>query len=186
MDRNKMKTATENLENDHVYILRLIDIMQALVVTEAPDVTDLESVVFLISNYADGIHHEKEEQLLFPRMSEKGFSMNQGPVAVMLQEHERGRNFVKGMRSGIARYKEGDADGLQLVRENMAGYVSLLTNHIAKENNILFRMADQAFSERDQSELLEEFSRIENAGGANGIYKQALDTIARLVAKYLA
>ena len=37
----------------------------------------------------------------------------------------------------------------------MAGYAELLQNHIGKENNILFRMADRALSESDHKDLLD-------------------------------
>ncbi len=61
----------------------------------------------------------------------------------MLSEHIQGRNFVKGMAENIALYKEGDMPALEQVFINMTGYVNLLRTHISKENNILFRMADQ-------------------------------------------
>ena len=43
----------------------------------------------------------------------------------------------------------------------MAGYAELLQNHISKENNILFRMADNALSEKDQQDLLKQFEEAE-------------------------
>ena len=82
-----MNSATKNLENDHVYILRLIDVMEIITKSIRPDIGDLESIVNLIKNYADGSHHAKEENLLFPLLAQRGFSREQGPVAVMLQEH---------------------------------------------------------------------------------------------------
>ena len=45
--------------------------------------------------------------------------------------------------------------------QNMRGYAELLVNHIGKENNILFRMADKVLSENEQHELLSDFEKIE-------------------------
>jgi len=104
-----MKTATQNLEEDHVYILRLIDVMERMSQSSGGSVKDFETVVYLIKNFADGVHHAKEENLLFPMMVKKGFSNQQGPVSVMLQDHIQGRNYVKGMADGINRLKEGDS-----------------------------------------------------------------------------
>ena len=67
-----MNTATKNLENDHVNILRLIDVMEKMAQTSNTSVENLETVVRLIRDYADGFHHAKEENLLFPLMVKKG------------------------------------------------------------------------------------------------------------------
>ena len=37
-----MNTATQNLENDHVYILRLIDVMEKMVINCATDTAHME------------------------------------------------------------------------------------------------------------------------------------------------
>ena len=156
-----MKTATQNLENDHVHILRLIEVMERITQSPDPDVVHLETIVKVIREFADGLHHAKEEQLLFPLMVQKGFSNQTGPVAVMLHDHEEGRNFVKGMAESISLYKTGNSDAVKVIYSNMLGYTDLLKNHIAKENNVLFRMADNVLTLAEQESLLLEFSKIE-------------------------
>ena len=145
-----MKTATKNLENDHVNILRLIDVMEKMILVKSTNTEHFEKTVSLIKSYADGLHHAKEENLLFPLMGKRGFSIDQSPIAVMLHDHVQGRDFVKGMIEGIAEYKTGNQTALSKIYENMQGYIILLRSHIAKENNVLFRMADNALSENDQ------------------------------------
>lgn len=157
-----MNTATQNLENDHVHILRLTDIMLEMVEQKCTGTDHFELVVNLIRNFADGLHHAKEEELLFPLLGEKGFSPEQGPVAVMLMEHVQGRNFVKGVSDGIAGLKKGNSGAIQQVYENLSGYAILLQNHISKENNILFRMADQMFSADEQQTLIDQFAVVES------------------------
>jgi hemerythrin-like domain-containing protein len=156
-----MNTATKNLENDHVHILKLIDVMEQITTRENPDVNHLEKIVDLIRNFSDGMHHAKEENIFFPLLAQRGFSSEQGPVAVMLHEHVLGRNFVKGMAESIALFKKGNRDALNEIFRNMNGYSSLLRNHISKENNILFRMADNALSESDNNDLLNSFDEAE-------------------------
>ena len=126
-----MERATENLENDHQHILKLIDVMEVMVKLPEPNISQLEEIVNLIRQFADGLHHAKEENLLFPMMAEKGFSPNQGPVAVMLMDHEQGRGFVKNMAENIQLYKSGQSNALTLIYSNMLGYTDLLSNHIA-------------------------------------------------------
>ena len=158
-----MKTATQNLENDHVYILRLTEVMQRMAKGGASDPAHLKAVVHIIQNYADGLHHKKEEDLLFPLFEQRNEGGHCGPVGVMLMEHEQGREYVKGMVENTEQFENGNQAALQLVHHNMLGYSELLQNHIYKENNILFRMADDIFSEDDQNMLLNKFDKIEYA-----------------------
>lgn len=156
-----MNTATQNLENDHVYIIRLLDVMEKMVINCATDTAHMEMVVNLIKTYADGFHHAKEEKVLFPLLVEKGFSNEQGPVSVMLHDHVEGREFVKGISERIDVYKAGNVSALPEIYQYMQGYVDLLRAHIGKENNVLFRMADKALSNDEQLELLNKFGSIE-------------------------
>ena len=158
-----MNTATKNLEDDHVHILRLIGVMERVIGTDSPDISHLEGIVDIIRNFADGLHHAKEENQFFPFLATRGFSLSQGPVAVMVNEHSRGRDYVKGMAENIALYKGGNVSALGRIYSNMAGYAELLQNHINKENNILFRMADNALSVTDHENLLKQFAEAENA-----------------------
>lgn len=180
-----MMTAIQNLENDHIYILRLTDVMEKIAQKDTPDIAELETIVYLIKNYADGFHHAKEENLLFPLMAEKGFSTEQGPVAVMLYEHEQGRNFVKGITNGIAQYKENIDGSLAIIVSNIRGYIALLRNHIYKENNILFRMADKALSHEEQELLIKEFGKVESSNVCGGVLKDCAASIDALSKKYL-
>ncbi|MFN8240382.1 MAG: hemerythrin domain-containing protein [Bacteroidales bacterium] len=156
-----MITATLNLENDHVHILKLTDIMVSMARSSCSEAGDMEKVINIIKNYADGIHHAKEEKLLFPLLAERGLSMQQGPVAVMMHEHVEGRAFVKGMRDNLDMFISGNKEAIVRVHENMLGYAGLLQNHISKENNVLFRMADRMLSGTDQDKLLAKFSGVE-------------------------
>jgi len=179
-----MNIATQNLEDDHLYILRLIDVMESMTTHPAPEVADLEEAVELIKSYADGLHHTKEETLLFPLMAEHGFSSTQGPVAMMLHEHTIGRAFVKGISDNIELLKGGDLSAFNLVSANIKGYSELLQNHIYKENNMLFRMADGALTESDQQSLFQQFEQLENKGGPNSTKGDFIARIARLEQTY--
>lgn len=181
-----MNTATANLEKDHVHILKLTDVMEQIVKTKSADLNDITTIVELIRNFADGLHHAKEENLLFPKMAEKGFSPVQGPVAVMLNDHTMGRNFVKGILENMDKYNTGDKQAMDLIYSNMIGYVDLLRAHIAKENNILFRMADNVMSAEEQQSLLNEFKSVENSSSNKGLASYAEGKIDELTTKYKA
>jgi hemerythrin-like domain-containing protein len=180
-----MNTATANLENDHVHILQLTEIMERITRSELPDTGHIETVIDVIRNFADGIHHAKEEHLLFPKLEEKGFSPYQGPVAVMLHEHVEGRNFVKGIVENLSLYKNGNKEAVSGIYKNMLAYSALLENHIAKENNILFRMADNVLSNEEQSKLLSQFEEEENNAKSGKKATDYVSEIIRLAELYL-
>ncbi len=180
-----MNSATKNLENDHVHILQLIEVMEQMVQLPDPNIADLEEVVELIRNFADGLHHAKEENFLFPLMAEKGFSLQQGPVAVMLMDHEQGRGFVRGMSENIQLYKNGQLSALNLIYANMKGYMELLSNHIAKENNILFRMADNVFTTENHQSLNSQFSVIDAGSAAGNASTDYISRINKLANQYI-
>jgi hemerythrin-like domain-containing protein len=180
-----MNTATQNLENDHVYILKLTDIILAMVEQQSTTTDHFEMVIDLIRNFADGTHHVKEEEFLFPLLGEKGFSAEFGPVAVMLHEHEEGRNYVKSALEAIQQFKTGNKSALQNIYENLSGYAYLLQNHIDKENNILFRMADEVFSNEEQQTLINQFADIEKNAGKEFKLDNSIQKIEALAGKYL-
>ena len=179
-----MNSATRNLENDHVYVMKLTDVMKEITRSGKPDINHIESVIDIIRNFADGLHHAKEENLLFPALEKKGFSAKQGPVGVMLLEHVEGRNFVKGMAENLELFKKGSKAAVELLYQNMLGYAELLDSHILKENNILFRMADNVLSEAEQKNLLKEFESIEQNRAAGTRVTDYIDRINALAVTY--
>jgi hemerythrin-like domain-containing protein len=180
-----MERATEDLINNHTIIQRVMDVMESITTVNDPSVEHLEFIVTIIREYADGFHHAKEEGLLFPKLVEKGIPQEFGPIGMMLSEHEEGRNFVKGMADNLALYKAGNKDALKSIYLNMNGYVDLLRNHISKENNILFRMADQVLTDKEQAKLLELFGDTEASGIGKAKIDAFLTKIKELEAIYI-
>jgi hemerythrin-like domain-containing protein len=132
---------------------------------------------------ADRCHHAKEEDLLFVAMEEAGIPRQGGPIGVMLHEHTLGRGYVQGMADGLAAYKMGGG-GAQ-VAGNARGYVELLTQHIHKEDHILYPMADRALSAAKQAELAEGFERVERERVGPGKHEAYHALLDRLEGAYL-
>ena len=179
-----MKLATDNLIDDHVLIVEVMDFMDYITTIDNPDVEHLEFIVSFIREFADGHHHAKEEGLLFPKLVEKGMPKEQGPIGVMLSEHDKGRAYVKGMAENISLYKSGKNEALKAVYLNMKGYTSLLRDHIHKENNILFKMADNFLSGEEQNQLLEKFNQEETANNVQSKKEHFISRIKEFTAVY--
>ena len=154
----------EQLKEEHQAILLMLRIMEAackkLEAREDVSKDDLNNMVKFIKEFADKSHHLKEEDLLFPAMEEVGIPREGGPIGVMLTEHTMGRDYVKGLSVGIEEYAKGITDAAKQIIENARNYASLLSNHINKEDNILYPMAEMRISNEKQNELLKEFERV--------------------------
>ncbi|MCL4557513.1 MAG: hemerythrin domain-containing protein [Deltaproteobacteria bacterium] len=140
----------------------------------------LKACVDFIRTFADTCHHAKEEGVLFAEMETHGMPRNGGPVGVMLAEHEMGRGYVKGMAKAIDDYEKGDAGAGKEFAKNARGYIGLLSQHINKEDNILYPMAEDMLSDMDQ-ELVGRFEEIEKrlGEGVHERYEKIVDQLER-------
>ncbi len=154
---------TEILMQEH----RLIERVLAALETQAKsilagglfDTERSKETIRFIREFADHYHHAKEEDQLFPAMERCGFSREAGPIAVMLAEHDDGRSHVKRM-AGAVEDPDREAAGEDYAKA-ARNFVDLLRNHIMKEDEILYPMADQGLSEADQADLLVRFRQVE-------------------------
>jgi len=128
-----------------------------------------------IADFADGYHHGKEEGVLFEVMARNGMLMDDGPIAMMVYEHEQGRAITRGLRDAANALAAGDASVAETVARYARDYSELLTHHIYKEDNILFPMADQVVVPQDQDEILSEFERVEGEQARKGSKASYLD-----------
>jgi len=157
--------ATENLKEEHQVILRMIKVLivasERLERGEDVSLDVFKKALDFIRTFADRCHHGKEQDTLFPALGERGIPTQGGPIAVMLMEHEQGRQFVRGLAEAVARYESSDNTAKSAIIENARGYAELLDQHIYKEDNILYPMGDRVLSQADNEELLEKFEKIE-------------------------
>lgn len=156
---------TDVLRNEHVYIKEMLSILNKILREiergQNVSVQDLSKVLNFIRVFADKCHHGKEEDILFPVMEEAGVPRYGGPIGVMLMEHEEGRRYVKAMSEAVEEYISGSLNALEKFVENAGNYISLLEQHIWKEDTILFNLADQCISSRVKMELVQKFEEFE-------------------------
>jgi hemerythrin-like domain-containing protein len=175
---SEIMKATKQLMDEHEGIKLMLDIIgkicRKIESKQEVDSKTLDQIIEFLRTFVDKCHHAKEEELLFPALEKVGIAKEGGPIGVMLQEHEAGRKLVKSMAGEIDRYKK-DKQATAKFLEYGRGYIKLLTDHIEKENNVLFRMADMRLSEKEQDKLYEEFEKIEvvriGAGKHEGFHK---------------
>ena len=143
-----------------------------------------QEAVDFIRNFADRCHHGKEEDRLFPAMVRKGVPNENGPIGVMLFEHEQGRNFVAAMAAAISAHEQGEKEAAKLFAFSAEQYVQLLRAHIQKEDQILFPLADRVMSDDDRTELLKQFDIVEKEHMGAGTHEKYLKMAESLAQAY--
>jgi hemerythrin-like domain-containing protein len=155
---------TQQLVYEHENILKLLTVLERLgdlATTGAPPLERMAAAVDLVRDYADGLHHGKEESLLFPMLESRGVPRDGGPIGCMLREHEVGRGAVAAMSDALDRMRAGEEDAGGAFAAASGAYVALLHDHIAKENQVLFPWAEDLLSDDDRLALVEAFDALE-------------------------
>ncbi len=110
--------------------------------------------------FGDKVHNKKEEEVLFPRMGDRGIPVEGGPLGVMLMEHEAERVLLGKMVAALPGFEAMDLEArLQFKAEGM-DYLKVRAEHIWKENDVLYPMGLKLFSSEDNKQILTEFGRI--------------------------
>lgn len=170
--------ATQILRAEHEVILDVLDCLEKLAIQTSSsrnlDAGTARDILHVLATFADKCHHGKEEGALFPLLVRRGLPEKVGPLAVMLSEHQAGRAEIAGMREALVASDSGRTDAVHPFAAHAHAYVDLLRDHIAKENNVLFPMADGMLSEADQEEVLERFSAVESDDLGAGVHERCI------------
>jgi hemerythrin-like domain-containing protein len=161
--------ATDILMEEHRLIERVLDALQAAA-NHLSRGTAVRPGFFIdaadfIAGFADGCHHHKEEDVLFGAL---GGPETGGAVEMMLDEHQAARLLTRGMRDAARRLEAGDDTARAAVVTNARRYVALLRDHIVKEDEMLFPMADEMLSAEQQGQVMQGIERIEGEEDAAG------------------
>ena len=178
--------STSSLRRDHDLIEKVLKSMWASIPLLKSGKIIPESIILQVidfsKNFTDVCHHGKEENTLFPELEKKGMPRNAGPIAVMLMEHEVTRKLAAKMEESANTYiKSGDAT--QLISD-MQEYINHVVQHIWKENNRLFEMAEKALiNDVDfvNSGLLDvENSKLKHIGKTREDYENFAEDMSKL------
>jgi len=178
---------TETLKIEHQAILLMLEVVEAvsrkLEAAESIPAEHLTKIVDFIRGFADKCHHAKEEDLLFPAMEKTGIPRRGGPIGVMLIEHTEGREYVRKMKEAAEKYAAGEKKAGLRFAENARGYAALLSQHIHKEDNILYPIADARLSPQVQAGLEKDFERVEEevvGAGKHEEYHRLLEKLEKI------
>jgi hemerythrin-like domain-containing protein len=152
---------TDELMKEHQMILKYLELMERYI--EFSKASRRENILLekaqdfisFIQIFTDTYHHAKEEDVLFKYMQAPGVLSHCNPLPVMLSEHEQGRMYVLNMIDAVAN------SNIESLYEIIYGYCQLLKQHIFKEDNVLYSMAENGLSDEDKIAIESEYQQIE-------------------------
>lgn len=165
------KDITQALVHEHTLILRMLAVLERnAILTAEGEYTNYrfyEEAVDFIRSYADRFHHAKEEDVLFEALVRNGMPRENSPVAAMLMEHDRGRAYVKAMEEAARAAAGGDATRNRDIADNALGYLTMLREHIDKEDNILYPLAERVIPPEMRDGIIAGYRTAETRTPAN-------------------
>ena len=175
--------STASLRRDHDLIEKVIKAMESTIqlLNDGKQIPEsiLLPVIDFSKNFTDVCHHSKEENSLFPALEQAGMPRNMGPIAMMLMDHERTREIGKEMENSAKDYIFS-GNSKKLISD-MQQYVEHITEHLWKENNKLFMMAEarlQYVAKHVDKELNDiEESKLKEIGKTREHYEQLAETL---------
>jgi len=156
--------ALDQLRADHELILQTLNEVEKLCEDlkreKKLDLIKWKKFIQFVREFADGLHHHKEERFLFPSLHKAGLPIEDGPIGCMLHEHDMGRKYIQSLEKSLNQWNENNIEVEEEILSNTFGYLELLRNHIQKENQILFVMADQMLSDSEKENLKKCFNEM--------------------------
>ncbi|MEK6589397.1 MAG: hemerythrin domain-containing protein [Nitrospinota bacterium] len=158
-----MSRPTEILSNDHRVVLEKLNVLDRTInnIKSQDAKKTLEDLKLFIKKEME-VHFTKEEDALFPEI-EKFMPREAGPLGVMLMEHEDLYKYEDNLVRGIDLFIKNESNGeaIKLIKENGTNYINLLREHIYKEDNMLFMMADMHLEEDQIKEIMRKFEELD-------------------------
>ncbi|MBT4970563.1 MAG: hypothetical protein HOM80_16275 [Bacteroidetes bacterium] len=168
----KYSPPLKQLVDEHVNIMQVIycipDIIELIGKSVDLDKNLVLNTVRFIQEYADKYHHAKEEDILFD-YADKSLEI----INVIKEDHTTSRNHMKAVIEAVER---GDKNE---IANRMTAYAKLLTEHIKKEDEILYPWIDRSLTTTQVGELFQKFSDSNNTLGRE-LPKRNLDFMKSL------
>ncbi len=158
---------TRALVDEHVLIIKGLQCLRVardkIERNQHPPIVFFETAVPFFRNYADKYHHYKEEFLMFGFLARKKEGELDLEIGSLRHQHEVGRRFLTRLERSINGYAMNSEIAITSLLENLASFISVLSRHIFREDNLFFPMVEQELSSDEKVLLMEQFKLEEAA-----------------------
>ncbi|TKB06401.1 hemerythrin domain-containing protein [Desulforhopalus sp. IMCC35007] len=142
------------LVDEHKLIKRWLLLIPQLIkdfdFTSAEDRRVVEHGIDFIRSYADHLHHGKEEDILFTYFDDTAEIFR-----VIYEDHRKARALVQEMLYAL------DTVNIEVLTSNLQEYAALLSEHIHKEDEVLFPWLDSRLAKEQVNELTTRFENFD-------------------------
>ena len=146
------KNPTEILRKEHEKVLKILDSLEKDI--EDKDIGSMKKEIAVLEKEFDKHSLNKEEKVLFPEI-EKFMPRDGGPTGMMIIEHKDLTESIGNFNLAI---KTKNLDKLEGVGNHI---ITLLREHINKENNMLFMMAEMHLDDKQKRIIIKKFKEID-------------------------
>lgn len=158
----ELSKGLRQLKSEHLPLLAQLEGLFNLN-TQIQEDTGIENIfdelIIKVNEFKSALdpHSEREEGVLFPMMGVY-IGTTTGPIAVMEYEHDQAKAKIHEFldKAGSSKTEQEKKDLSDLVKN--AYYI--LTEHFAKEENVLFPMAQRMLSGDEKEELYQRIQEI--------------------------
>ena len=136
------------LINDHAIIEKGLILLEKQMERKTQmNIKTVQALLEFLWDFGEQFHNQKEEQIYFPLLIKKGLPP-QGPIGVMLSEHESERTYINDLKKFAAEYAESKVMPDKFI-STAIDYIELTKGHIWKENDILYPMGKNFIQPND-------------------------------------
>ncbi len=143
------KIPTDILRKEHDKVLKILDSLESNL--NEKDIRQSKNNINTLQEEFNKHSLNKEEKVLFPEI-EKFMPRDGGPTGMMIIEHE-------DLTESIEMFK--DEEDINKLIEIGDHIINLLREHINKENNMLFMMAEMHLNDKQKEIILKKFKEID-------------------------
>ena len=159
------------LRNEHGLIRQFLDNLDLAVEkmesNELPPREFFDKALQFAHVFADDFHHIKEEHVMFVRLAQKNNGELDGQIDALRHQHERARDHLSSIKGALDGYSAKQPVQVGQVLESVAAYVSVLRNHIHKEDHIFYPLVAKTMSAEEEQQLHEEFEKSRSKAGTD-------------------
>lgn len=167
---------TEDQKQEHRVIEEALDVLGwisgQLEENREVDPEIIRKTLNFLKKFADECHHGKEQDLLFTALEMEGMSRRDSPIGLLMREHEIARNYIRNIERALEDYEVGDDTAGKDIAQNASVYIELLHQHIDKEYNLLYPMAEERLPDGTKKEILDAYERFETEVIGEGVHEK--------------
>ena len=152
---------SEVLRNDHRQIRRLEKIIVKCYtgLNEGKNIpfSDIEKMVWIMSEFLDAIHYPREEDQYFPCVA--SYNSLKEEIRAFMIEHEFGRRIASNVSQYLQMWKKGE-NQREPVTRYLKAYAVYLDEHLSKEDKFFDTTQSEVLSKEEEQMMYEEFRAV--------------------------